>query len=140
MKPRPASTGGPPTMCKLLIVDGSAAVRRILMRAISEAEVPIAEILEAATGIEALACLDAHPDLDLILSEADVAELGGAELVARVRQRYGPADLPVVFVDAASPVRHGALGWQELGADGVLVSPFTKQSLHKALGPFVAHS
>ena len=126
-------------MCKLLIVDGSAAVRRILMRAISEAEMPVLEILEAATGIEALACLDAHPDLGLILSEADVAELGGAELVARVRERYAAEDLPVLFLDAASPVRHGALGWQELGADGVLASPFTRQSLHQALGPFVAH-
>ncbi len=127
-------------MCKLLIVDGSAAVRRILMRAISEAEVAIDQILEAATGVEALACLDANPDLDLILSEADVAELGGAELVARVRQRYAADDLPVLFVDAASPVRQGALGWQELGADGVLVSPFTSQSLHLALDPFVTHS
>lgn len=124
-------------MCKLLIIDASAAVRRILVRAINEASVSVESVIEAASGIEALECLDRHRDVDLILSEADVAELGAAALVARVRQQYSSDDLPVLFVDAASPVRRGPLPWRELGADGVLCSPFTSESLNLALGPFV---
>ena len=61
-------------------------MRRILSRAISESLLPIEEILEAASGLEALELLLEHPDLGLILAEADSAELGGAELVAQVRE------------------------------------------------------
>ena len=126
-------------MCKLLIIESSAAIRRILIRAAQEADVPLDLVLEAASGIEALGYLEHHADVDLILSEADVAGLGGAALISRVREQYSASDLPVLFVDAASPIRRAPLPWRELGADGVLCSPFTAQSMHDALGPFVSH-
>jgi len=68
---------------KILLVDDHAVVRAGLRRML--AMVSEAEILEAATGRESLAIARAQ-SLDLIVLDLNLPELGGVELVARLRQ------------------------------------------------------
>lgn len=68
---------------KILLVDDHAIVRAGLRRMLAQGS--DAEILEAATGRESLAIARSH-SLDLIILDLNLPELGGVELVARLRQ------------------------------------------------------
>ena len=68
---------------RILLVDDHAIVRAGLRRLL--AMVSDAEILEAATGRESLTIAKAQA-LDLIILDLNLPELGGIELVARLRQ------------------------------------------------------
>jgi two-component system invasion response regulator UvrY len=96
---------------KILLVDDHAIVRAGLRRLL--AMVSDAEILEAATGRESLAIVKSH-SLDLIILDLNLPELGGIELVARLRQ-LGPAPILVLSMHAEPLYVTRAL---EAGAQG----------------------
>jgi two-component system invasion response regulator UvrY len=81
---------------KILLVDDHAIVRAGLRRLL--AMVSDAEIFEATTGRESLA-LARSQSLDLIILDLNLPELGGIELVARLRQ-IGPAPILVLSMHA----------------------------------------
>lgn len=68
---------------KILLVDDHAVVRAGLRRMLAMGS--DTEILEAATGRESLAIARSNK-LDLIILDLNLRELGGVELVARLRQ------------------------------------------------------
>jgi two-component system chemotaxis response regulator CheY len=55
-------------MLDVLIVDDSAAIRKILQRVLRQAEIPIGSVFEAGDGVEALSVLAAK-SVGLILSD-----------------------------------------------------------------------
>jgi DNA-binding NarL/FixJ family response regulator len=69
---------------RILLVDDHAVVRAGLQRLL--ATVSGAEVSEAATGREALALVRARP-FDLLIVDLNMPELGGLELLARLRQQ-----------------------------------------------------
>ena len=81
---------------KILLVDDHAVVRAGLRRMLAMGS--DTEILEAATGRESLAIARSN-NLDLIILDLNLPELGGVELVARLRQ-IGTAPILVLSMHA----------------------------------------
>ena len=81
---------------KILLVDDHAVVRAGLRRMLAMGS--DTEILEAATGRESLAIARSN-NLDLIILDLNLRELGGVELVARLRQ-VGAAPILVLSMHA----------------------------------------
>lgn len=81
---------------KILLVDDHAVVRAGLRRMLAMGS--DTEILEAATGRESLAIARSNK-LDLIILDLNLRELGGVELVARLRQ-IGAAPILVLSMHA----------------------------------------
>ena len=77
----------------VLVVDDEAPVRAIERRVL---ETDGYEVLEAANGLEGIAVLDKATSLALIIADLDMPELGGDEMVRRIRQAR--PDLPVLYV------------------------------------------
>ena len=77
---------------KILLVDDHAIVRTGLRRLL--AQVSQAEVLEAAAGREALAIARAQA-LDLVILDLNLPELGGVELLSRLRQTV---DAPILVL------------------------------------------
>jgi two-component system, chemotaxis family, chemotaxis protein CheY len=71
----------------ILIVDDSAAMRQFVRRAVQLSDVPIASVLEAANGKEALALLDAN-EIDALFTDINMPVMSGPELL-RELQRQG---------------------------------------------------
>lgn len=116
---------------KILIVDDSSTMRKIVMRTLRQAGYDGAEIHEAGDGVEGLAALDAS-DVDLIFSDVNMPNMNGLEFVKAVRQREASADTPVVMVTTES----GGDAMDEaksLGASGYVVKPFTADKLRDVL-------
>ena len=70
-------------------------VNRMILR--SQLETAAYEILEAADGFQALERLDA---IDLVLLDVMMPRMSGYDVCRRLRQRFAPSELPVIFVTA----------------------------------------
>jgi len=71
---------------RILLIDDHAIVRTGLRKLL--AMVSDAEVLEAATGREGLAIAKSKP-VDMIILDLNLPELGGVELLSRLRQATG---------------------------------------------------
>ena len=71
----------------ILIVDDSATMRQFVRRAVQLSEVPVASVLEAANGKEALALIDAN-QIDALFTDINMPVMSGPELL-RELQRQG---------------------------------------------------
>jgi two-component system chemotaxis response regulator CheY len=80
----------------ILIVDDSATMRQFVRRAVLLSEVPIASVLEAANGREALAMLDAN-EIDALFTDINMPVMSGTELLRELdRQgRVTPARIVI---------------------------------------------
>ena len=123
-------------MNKLLIVDDSSTMRKIIMRVLRQAEVHVETILEASNGVEALAQLASNPDVNLILSDVNMPEMNGIDLVRRVRESRAKEQLPIIMVttEGGDTMRDEAL---QGGANGYVCKPFTPEIFSEALEPYV---
>jgi sigma-B regulation protein RsbU (phosphoserine phosphatase) len=75
---------------KILVVDDEPDVPMLMrQRFRKQLQDKSVEILFAANGVEALAQLDAHPDIDMILSDINMPEMDGLTLLGKVTDR-GP--------------------------------------------------
>ncbi len=119
-------------MRKVLIVDDSATMRKILMRSLRQAEIKLEEILEAANGVEALAQIASNPEIELILSDINMPEMGGIDLVKNVRATKTADQLPILMVttEGGSGMVAAAM---ESGANGYVTKPFTPEALKDAI-------
>ena len=68
----------------VLIVDDSAAIRKILQRVLKQAEVDLGTVHEAGDGVEALEMLKTNK-VQLILSDINMPNMDGIELLGKLK-------------------------------------------------------
>jgi len=123
-------------MNKLMIVDDSSTMRKIIKRVLRQAEIAVENILEAGNGVEALEQLVANPDVGLILSDVNMPEMNGIDLVKKVREGHDKTVLPIIMVttEGGEAMVETAIN---SGANGYVTKPFTPDSIRNALDPFI---
>ena len=87
----------------VLIVDDSAAIRKILQRVLRQAEVPIGDVFEAGDGIEALEALKTRSTVGLILSDINMPNMDGLEFVKAVRANGNLTPIVMITTEPNSP-------------------------------------
>lgn len=117
---------------KLLIVDDSR-VSRMMIRARVEAAQPDWAIVEAASGAEALALLDAERP-DYITMDVNMPGLSGFETVERIRQSNQQVKVVILTANIQEASRERA---EKLAAKFVQ-KPVTEASIAQALDYFKA--
>ncbi|HTR37207.1 MAG TPA: response regulator [Bryobacteraceae bacterium] len=118
-------------MLDVLIVDDSAAIRKILQRVLRQTEIPIGTIYEAGDGLEALATLQANP-VGLILSDINMPNMDGLELLSKVRAEQAWQRLPILMVSTEG-TQAKVLEAVERGASGYVRKPFTAEQIKEKL-------
>jgi len=119
---------------KILVVDDSRAMRRIVSRTIRQAGYEGLDILEAANGREALEVTKAQKP-DLILSDWHMPEMTGIEFLQALNAA-GIA-IPFGFVTSESTAEMVDAA-TEAGALFLLAKPFTAEDMAQVLGAFIA--
>ncbi|MGE4558211.1 MAG: response regulator [Desulfovibrionaceae bacterium] len=106
--------------CKVVIAEDSSTARRVMLRLLQQHNFTV---LEAANGKEALEQLERHPDVKLLITDYEMGEMDGFELVSRVRETHSKETLAIIGVSAHSS---GALTAKFLknGANDFLNKPF----------------
>lgn len=123
-------------MNKVLIVDDSATMRKIITRVLRQAEIPCTSVVEAGNGVEGMARLQSDPDIDLILSDINMPEMNGVDFVKAVRATRAKEALPMIMVttEGGEAMMNNALA---LGANGYVTKPFTPESIRAALEAYL---
>jgi two-component system, chemotaxis family, chemotaxis protein CheY len=115
----------------VLIVDDSAAIRKILQRVLRQAEMSIGEVFEAGDGVEALASLKEHK-VGLILSDINMPNMDGLQLLSQIRANADWKHLPVLMITTEGS-QNKVLEAVNLGASGYVRKPFTADQIKEKL-------
>ena len=118
-------------MLDVLIVDDSAAIRKILQRVLRQADVPIGTVYEAADGAEALDTLKKQT-VGLILSDINMPNMDGLEFLTKVRAEAAWQKLPIVMVSTEG-TQAKVMEAVERGASGYVRKPFTAEQIKEKL-------
>lgn len=124
-------------MYRILIVDDSATMRSMLSTALEELGTPV-KITEASSGFEALRQLPTD-DFDLVVTDINMPDINGLELVSFVKRNQRYSRVPLVIVSTEGADRDRAKGI-ELGADAYLVKPFDPSELRSIVLDLLARS
>lgn len=87
------------------------------------------ELFEAANGFEALRILP-REKVDLVLTDINMPDINGLELVSFVRNSPLYKDTPLVIISTEGSQRDREKG-MALGADAYLVKPFNPEELQQ---------
>jgi len=107
---------------RILVVDDERLLHNVLQRLLTRHGM---EVTSCISGQEALDALS-RESFDLLLTDFQMPEMDGFELLARVRERY-PA-LPVVVITGLASVQH-AVQAMSSGAVDYLPKPFSTDEL-----------
>jgi two-component system, chemotaxis family, chemotaxis protein CheY len=115
---------------KALIVDDSKTIRIVLRKILRELGY---EVCEAVDGKDALNVIEAEKaTVSLVLTDWNMPEMNGLDLVRNLRQDPQLASLKVIMVTTETEVDH-IVSALEAGADEYVMKPFTKDILREKL-------
>lgn len=118
---------------KILIADDSRAMRMIVTRTLRQAGLGGHEVVEAENGREALEMADSESP-DLILSDWNMPEMTGIELLKNLRARGCGTPFCFVTSEGSEEMRDQAAA---AGAMGLIAKPFTADAFADALASVV---
>ena len=116
---------------KLLVVDDSSTMRRIIKNTL--ARLGYKNVLEGADGVEGWEQLDSNPDIEMLITDWNMPEMNGLELVKKVRADERFKDLPIIMVTTEGG-KAEVITALKAGVNNYIVKPFTPQVLKEKLG------
>jgi two-component system chemotaxis response regulator CheY len=120
---------------RVLIVDDSSVMRKIVGRSLREAGMELGEVVEAGNGREALSAVRGGA-FDLILSDINMPEMDGLEFLRQLAAIEVAKGTPVVMMTTEG----GEAGMAEalsIGARGYICKPFAPEQIKERLFPLV---
>ncbi len=116
-------------MKRILIVDDLPAARSLVAAALDDSQTLRAERI--SSGLEALKLLSTE-DFDLVVTDVNMPDLNGLELLRFIKENERLRHLPVLVIstDTTEQDRARALA---LGADAYLAKPFTPEQLRRII-------
>jgi two-component system chemotaxis response regulator CheY len=121
------AVGGIPVQ-RILIVEDSATMRSLLASTLEELASPV-KVLAASNGFEALRLLP-REEFDLVVTDINMPEINGLELVSFVKSNDQYRDIPLIIVSTEGSEKDREKGMQ-LGADAYVVKPFEPEALRE---------
>ncbi len=115
----------------VLVVDDSAAIRKILQRVLRQTGMAICTIHEAGDGQEALAVLKARR-IHLVLTDINMPKMDGLQLLAAIKAEPEWRGLPVVMITTEGGEAKVSEAVR-LGAVGYVRKPFTADQIKEKL-------
>ena len=116
---------------RILIVDDSSTMRRIVNNSLADIGYGYAEILEAGDGQDALRMIQAEA-FDIVFLDWNMPNLNGLELVTLVRKEPRFAKLPLIMITSVF-AKHNILQAAKAGVDEYLIKPFSEEKLSEVM-------
>ena len=122
-------------MPKVLIVDDSSVMRKIIQKNIKAAKLVVDEFVEAADGKDALEKIKGGIP-DLILCDWNMPNMTGIEFIKTLHSTGEYSNIPIVMIttEGSDSMRKEAA---DAGAKGYVTKPFTPEQLSVELGKFL---
>lgn len=104
----------------LLVVDDSRTARHYVLQLLRRHEFPV---YEASNGVEALQVLAEHPDIKLIITDYNMPQMDGFELIGQLRQQFDKQTLAIIGISTAVN-KHLSAHFIKQGANDFINKPF----------------
>ena len=114
---------------KILAVDDFSTMRRIVRNILRQ--LGYNNISEAEDGVAALESLKQDP-VDFVISDWNMPNMTGLELLKAVRADANLKDIPVLLVTAEA-LKDNVVEAVKAGASGYIVKPFTAETLKEKI-------
>jgi two-component system chemotaxis response regulator CheY len=118
-------------MLDVLIVDDSAAIRKILQRVLRQADLPLGQVYEAGDGVEALRALGSQ-HVDLVFADINMPNMDGLQLLGRIKDAEEWKHVPVIMVTTEGN-ESKVMAAANLGAAGYVRKPFSAEQFRQTL-------
>ena len=116
---------------RVLIVDDSPAMRTLVRRVMEVSGFDLASCLEASNGLQALEVLQSEW-VDAILSDINMPEMDGEELLRRLEADEALRQIPVIIISTdGTPARTESM--LKSGSKGYVTKPFRPEVLRAEL-------
>ena len=110
---------------RILVVDDVKATRGLLARMLTVQQY---DVVEASSGAEALAYLEANPDVRLVVTDYNMPGMDGYALTRHIRRRFSASGLRVIGVSSSND-RMVSVGFLKAGAHDFISMPFVPEEL-----------
>jgi two-component system, chemotaxis family, chemotaxis protein CheY len=134
----PVTGSGAQRHMRVLIVDDSSVMRKIVARSLQQAGLIIAQVLEAGNGSEALAVVQ-RERVDLILCDINMPVMDGLEFVKQLSGVESARGVPVVMITTEGSEGH-VVQALSAGARGYIRKPFTPDQVREQVLPVLARN
>ena len=114
----------------ILVIDDNPEMAEVIRLTLEEMGHTVIERHDGGAGLQAFQ--DAPNSIDLILLDVAMGDMNGIDVLTGVRAVSD--SVPVIFVSGYIQSKAEALS---LGANGVLVKPFSMRDLEKAVKPLL---
>ncbi|HKT47155.1 MAG TPA: response regulator [Candidatus Acidoferrales bacterium] len=120
---------------RVLIVDDSSVMRKIVERSLRQAGLDLTEVLEASNGAEALTEVQ-KGSLDMILSDINMPVMDGLEFLKNLASVEAAKGVPVVMITTEGSEAR-VVEALSAGAKGYLRKPFTPEQVKERVTPLL---
>jgi len=111
---------------KVLIVDDARHARHTLRKLLVRHRFTV---IEAENGIEALETLERHPDIRVVITDYNMPEMDGFELISRIRRTHAMDQLAIIGVSGSGGSVMSAR-FLKKGANDFIVKPFCNEEFY----------
>lgn len=115
---------------RILVVDDFSTMRRIVKNLLKE--LGFSNFVEAEDGVQAWGVIESHGGFDFIVSDWNMPNMTGIDLLRKVRQDPRFKDTPFLLITAEAK-RSQILEAAEAGVNGYIVKPFTAATLNEKI-------
>ncbi len=113
----------------ILFVEDSPTMRRIIANSLKR--LGYTDIIEAEHGVDALEKIEGKT-IDLLVTDWNMPEMNGAELVKSIRAMPEYETLPIVMITTRG-MKDDVMTAMKLGVNGYVIKPFTPEILRAKL-------
>lgn len=121
---------------KILVVDDFPTMRRIVKTLLKQNG--FSNFTEAEDGVQAMKLLESHGDFEFIVSDWNMPNMTGLELLKTVRATPKLKHLPFLMVTAEAE-KENIIEAVKSGVSNYVVKPFTGQTLKEKLDKIEAN-
>ena len=115
---------------KFAVVDDSSTMRRIIVNTLKG--MGHTDIVQGEDGLEGWKVIDANPDVDIILTDWNMPNMNGLDLVIKIRSDDRFTKTPIVMVTTEGGKKEVIIA-MKAGVNNYIVKPFTPDVLRKKL-------
>ncbi len=120
---------------KVLVVDDSSTMRKIIKNVLIELNIESEYITEAANGEEAFEKIKTE-DFDIVLTDWNMPKMNGLDLVKNIRHFPKSAKTPIIMITTEG-CRDEVVDALKCGVNNYIVKPFNGEVLRNKLLPML---
>ncbi|TCU10423.1 diguanylate cyclase [Rhizobium sullae] len=110
---------------RVLVADDVPSARQVLVDLLKAQQYMV---VEATSGLEALAALEAYSDIELVVTDHHMPDMTGYELTRRIRHRFGSDRMRVIGISSSND-RLLSASFLKAGASDFVYRPFVAEEL-----------